>query len=445
MTKPVPPAPEQNDDPARAWSMRGPMIIGFTSLFVLIFGFGLWGAVASIAGAIIAPGQIEVTDNRQVVQHLDGGVVSEILVKEGDVVKAGDVLIRLDGTLLGTQLATTEGHLSENRAQRARLEAERDGAERPNYPADLLELAKSRPEVADQIEGQTKLFDARLEAYSKQLEQLSRQIDQIEAQIGGIDAQSAANAEELRLVDAELSRQGDLQKLGLAQAAAILQQKRQQADLQGTAGQLTSQRAEAAQKITEIEVQKVRLDVNRREEASDQLRQIAPDEIELTEKRRALLEQISRLEIRAPVSGVVLGLQVTTPRAVIQAAQTVLYIVPQDRPLMITAQVSPLNIDQVHPGQPVDLVFSSFSARTTPHLTGHVTVVSADSFSDKDKGTSYYRVEIDLPKSEIAKLAPRVLLPGMPVEAYIRTDDRSPLGYLTKPFTDYFNRAFRES
>ena len=168
-------------------------------------------------------------------------------------------------------------------------------------------------------------------------------------------------------------------------------------------------------------------------------------ELELVERRSALGEQIARLDIRAPVSGIVLGLQVTTPRAVLKPADPVLYLIPQDRPLVIAAQVPPIHIDQLHTGQPVRLVFSAFSSRTTPELAGHVTVISADALSDPRTQASYYRAEIVLDEGEIGKLADKALVPGMPVEAFIKTADRSPLAYLLKPFTDYFTRAFRET
>jgi HlyD family secretion protein len=427
------------------WSARRPLIQGFLALAVLVLGFGLWGAYASISGAIIASGQIEVEQNRQVVQHPDGGVVSEIRVTEGQTVVAGDVLIRLDGVQIKSEFAIVDGTLTEFRARRARLEAERDGATAPVFPPDLLDEAAKRPEVAEQVEGQIKLFEARAETSAREAEQLTRRIGQIQSQIKGIDAQAEALTIQLGLIREELTAQQTLLDKGLAQATNVLALQREEARLMGQVGELTATRAQAEERITETEVQIDRIAVIRREEATSQLRDMGPQELELAERRRALAERIDRLDIRAPVSGVVLALAVTTPRAVLRAAEPVLYIVPQDRPLLIAAQVPPIHIDQIHVGQQAELVFSSFSSRTTPHLMGKVTMVSADAFTDQQTRASYYRIEIVLDPGEIEKLEGLALVPGMPVEAFIQTEARSPIAYLIKPFTDYFGRAFRES
>ncbi|VDC21251.1 HlyD family type I secretion periplasmic adaptor subunit [Pseudogemmobacter humi] len=427
------------------WSIRRPLVLGFLALFALIFGFGIWAATASLSGAIVAPGQIEVEQNRQVVQHPDGGVVAGIEVTEGQRVQAGDVLIRLDGALLSTELAIVEGRLSEAIAQRARLEAERDGAARPVFPPDLVAEAGASPTVRDQIDGQLGLFDARLEAAEKEVEQLNRQIEQIRARITGIDAQAEAIRIQLDLIRQELVSQKTLLDRGLAQAASVLALQREEARLLGQTGDLIANRAQAEERITEIELSIGAISLRRREQAADQLREIAPLELELAERRRGLREQVARLDIRAPVSGVVLGLAVTTPRAVLRPAEAVLYIVPQDRPLMIAARVSPIDIDQIHTGQDVELVFSAFSSRTTPHLKGKVMLVSADAFTDQTAHVSFYRVEIVLHADEAEKLGGLALLPGMPVEAFIQTGAQTPFAYLIKPFADYFNRAFRES
>ncbi len=429
----------------KQWPMRGPVITGLLALLILVGGFGVWGAMASLSGAVVASGRIEVEQNRQVVQHPDGGVVAAIEVIEGQSVQAGDVLMRLDGTLLHSELAIVEGQLSEVIAQRVRLEAERDDLDALEFPQSLLDEVALRQEVQGQIDGQVSLFEARRAASEKEIEQLTRQIDQIRARITGIDAQAEAIRIQLDLIREELASQKSLLERGLTQAASVLALQREEARLLGQTGDMISMRAQAEERITEINVIIGSVDLGRREEATDRLREIAPMELELAERRRALREQISRLDIRSPVSGIVLGLGVTTPRAVIRAADPLLYVVPQDRPLVIAVQVSPIDIDQVHVGQEVELTFSAFSSRTTPHLKGFVTVVSADAFSDQATKASFYRIEIALKEGEISKLGALQLLPGMPVEAFIQTEARSPLGYLLKPFMDYFNRAFRES
>lgn len=428
-----------------AWSARRPVIVGLVTVALLVGGFGGWTLFTEIDGAIVSSGQLEVAQNRQIVQHPDGGVVAEIAVKEAQPVKAGDLLIRLDGSLLQSELAIVEGQLFETLSRRARLEAERDDKAEPVFSGELAELAKTRPDVVEQIEGQRKLFFARRESTARQSEQLDKRSAQIASQIDGINAQNTALQSQLVLIQQELTNQQSLLDKGLAQSSRVLALQREEASLQGRSGELTAARAQAEGRATEIELEILRLAAVRREEANAQLRDLGPQALELVERRRALIERISRLEIRAPVSGIVLGMQVTTPRSVLRAAEPVLYIIPQDRPLVITAQVQPIHIDEVHVGQKVRVVFPAFSARTTPELFGHVATVSADALVDQRTQIPFFRAEILLDDGELAKLTDQTLLPGMPVEAFIETGARSPMSYLLKPFTDYFNQAFRES
>ena len=427
------------------WSARRPVTLGLVTLALLVGGFGGWSVLTDISGAIIVPGQLEVEQNRQIVQHPDGGVVAEINVVEAQAVKAGDLLIRLDGTLLQSELAIVEGQLFEMRARRARLEAERDDKDAPVFSGELAEMAKTRPEVAELIEGQRGLFLARRESLARQSEQLVKRGAQITAQIEGVAAQSQALTVQLGLIRQELKDQQSLLDKGLAQSSRVLSLQREEAQLLGNAGELASSRAQAEGRGTEVELEILRLAAVRREEASSQLRDIGSQELELAERRRALTERILRLDIRAPVAGLVLGLQVTAPRSVLRPADPVLYIVPQDRPLVITVQITPIHVDEVHVGQEVRLVFPAFSARSTPDLFGHVTTISADSLTDQRTQSPFYRAEIVLDAGEMAKLADQTLLPGMPVEAFIQTGARTPMAYLLKPFTDYFNMAFRET
>ncbi|WP_151720651.1 HlyD family type I secretion periplasmic adaptor subunit [Gemmobacter serpentinus] len=429
---------------AAGWSAKRHVIIGLFTTAILVGGFGVWGVATNIAGAVVASGQIEVESHRQVVQHPDGGVVEAIHVQEGQTVAAGDLLLTLDGAARRSELAIVEGQLFELMARRARLTAERDDAKTVTFPQELVETGAQRPEVAEQMEGQVHLFDARLETLAKQTEQMAERRAQILSRIVGIDAQSKALVVQLELINKELVDQQSLLDKGLAQATRVLALQREAARLEGQVGELTASRAQAEENISEIDLEVLRLGAAHREEANTQLRDIGSQELELAERRRALIEQVNRLEIRAPVSGVVLGLQVTTPRAVLRPADPVLYLIPQDRPLVIAAQVSPLHVDEVFPGQEAKLHFSAFSSRTTPELVGHVTVVSADALVDQRTQASYYRIEIVPDPGELTKLGGQVLLPGMPVEAFIRTGDRSPMAYFVKPFMDYFNRAFRE-
>lgn len=428
------------------WPARRPLIIGLITLAVLVGGFGSWSVLSSISGAVVATGRIEVDRNRQVVQHLDGGIVAEILVDEGDMVQEGDTLIRLDATELTSQLVIVEGQLFELMARRGRLEAERDEAAEIIFDPELLEAAETQPEVKDLVEGQRRLFHARRETTAREIDQLEKRRVQIEEQIRGIQAQQTSLKVQLDLIGEELGNQQSLLDRGLAQAATVLNLRRTQASLDGQLGELVAAEAQAEGRITEIDIEILKLGTGQREEAITRLRDLRYQELELAETRRSLRQRLARLDITAPVSGVVYGLQVQTPRSVIRPADPVLYLVPQDRPLVIAAQVAPTDIDQLFTGQEVTLRFSALDQRSTPELFGHVTQVSADAFEDQGSGISYYRAEIELNPGEQGRLpAGTVLIPGMPVESYIRTADRSPLAYLVKPLTDYFNKAFRES
>ncbi|WP_051312190.1 HlyD family type I secretion periplasmic adaptor subunit [Pseudodonghicola xiamenensis] len=421
-------------------------MVGFVALFLLVGGFGTWAVVSSIAGAIVVSGRIEVESNRQVVQHPDGGVVSEILVAEGDKVQAGQVLIRLDATMLKSQLAIVEGQLFELMARRGRLDAERDGADTISFDPELEAIALDRPEVAELIDGQRRLFEARRDSIARETEQLEKRSGQIGSQIEGIEAQQASLKLQLDLIQQELNNQQGLLDRGLAQAATVLNLRRTAADLEGTLGELKASKAQAEGRITEIDIEVLKLGTTQREEAITRLRDLGYRELELAEQRRSLKEQLLRLDIKAPVAGVVYGLGVHTPRAVVRPADPLLYIVPQDQPLVIAAQVDPIHIDEIHVGQPVILSMSAFDQRHTPQLSGRVVRVSADAFDDANSGRSFYRAEIVLDDGQVDLLPEgKVLIPGMPVQAFVRTVDRSPLAYLVKPLTDYFTKAFRES
>jgi len=427
----------------KQWSVRKPMIIGALTLLVLVGGLGTWSVLSRITGAVIAQGQIEVETNRQVIQHPDGGIVAEILVKEADTVEAGQVLIRLDAETLRSDLAVVEGQLFEVLARRARFEAERDDAREIEFPELLLQ--SDNPVVPELIEGQVGLYQARIETEEQEKEQLARRRDQISNQIEGIEAQQAAVAEQLSLLEEELESQQTLLDRGLAQATRVLTLRREAANIAGQFGELTATKAQAEGRITELEIEILRIGSTRREEAITRLRDLQFNEIELAERRRSLRTQLDRLEIRSPVGGIVYGMQVFAERSVIQSAEPLMYVIPQDRPLIITSRVQPRDIDQVYLGQTVALRFSAFDQRRTPELFGSVTQVSADAFTDENTQSSYYRAQIVLSEGEIDRLPPEMtLLPGMPVEAFLATQERSPLDYLVKPLTDYFAKAFRD-
>ena len=425
------------------WSAKRPLLIGILALFVLVGGFGTWAVLAQITGAVIASGQIEVEQNRQDIQHPDGGIVAAILVNEGDMVAVGDVLIQLDAQDLQSELAVVEGQLFEIVARRARFEAERDLTDALAF--DPL-LTDEGVETTELRAGQTRLFEARLDSVAQEKEQLARRGGQIISQIEGIRAQEQALAAQLALIQQELASQQTLLDRGLAQASRVMALQREEAALRGQAGELVASIAQAEGRITEIEIELLKLDAQRREEAITRLRDLQYNELELRERHRTLQSRMERLDIRAPVSGVVYGMRVFAERSVVSAADPLLYLVPQDRPLVITAKIALTDIDQISPQQEVALRFSAFDQRETPELFGRVSLISPDAFQDETTGQSFYRAEIVLAEGEIGRLPDGfVLIPGMPVDAFIRTARRSPIAYLTKPLADYFARAFRES
>lgn len=426
------------------WSARAPLALGYIAIAVLVGGFGAWAALSNIAGAVVASGQIEVDRNRQAVQHPQGGVVLTLDVIEGQRVAEGEVLMRLDPSTIRSNLTVIRAQLNEWRARQARLEAERDLATRIAFPSDLLETAATDPDLADVLEGQRNLFAARAETLAQEVDQLGRRADQIRAQIDGFTAQNQALRDQRSLVLAELENVQNLVERGLSEASRALTLQREAARLLGSIGEIEAASAEAEGRITEIELQVLQQQTARREEAIAELREVRVQQAELIERERVLERQLEDSEIRAPVAGVVYGLAVFGTRSVVQAAEPVLYLVPQDRPLVISTRIAPTDVDEVFVGQSVTLRFPAFDMRSTPELFGQVRQVSADAFVDSASGASFYEAEIVLNEGEASRLGGETLLPGMPVEAFIRTEDRTPLTYLLRPLTDYFNRAFRE-
>lgn len=432
-------------EPRDGWSLRSFLLIGYVTLAALVLGFGVWAVVARISGAVIASGSVEVEGNRQVVQHLTGGVIAAIHVRDGDHVQAGDVLVELEGDQLRTDLGIVEGQWFEVLARKSRLSAERDLAPSIEFHPALVERAAVDPEAAELMTAQQVQFDARRKVQEEEIAQLNERETQIAKQIDGLIALQDATRSQIDLIDREIESQETLLSQGLTQLTRVLTPQRELARLKGSDGQVEAAIAENRGKIAETAIERVRLVSKTREAAISELRDIEFREIELRERRLSLLDQISKLQLRAPVSGVVYGNTADTLRGVIRPAEPVLYIVPSDATLVVRVEVEPVHIDKVHVGQAATLRFSAFDMRTTPEVDGTVTKVSADAVTDPQTRMRYYLAEIAIDDAAREKLAGLEILPGMPVEAFIRTEDRSPLAYLMKPFTDYVTKAFRES
>lgn len=426
------------------WRAGFPIAVGTAAILLMLSGFGAWSIGTSIAGAVLAPGTVEVQSERQVVQHPDGGVVGEILARDGDAVAAGDVLLRLDGTFLRSELAIVESQLAEIFARSARLVAERDGANLLEFrDAPALETV-SEATLEDLMDGQRNLFLARRSSLEQEQRQLQEQQRQIERQIDGMEAQLSALRRQRSLVSGELEDMRTLFGQGLVEASRLSALQREEARLEGEIGNLAAMIAEAGTRISALSIESLRLVDRQREEAIAQLRDLGFNRMELQERRISLRERIARLDVRAPVSGIIFASSVVAEQSVVRAADPMMYIVPGDQPLQVSARIDPNDIDQVFPGQDVILMFTTFSRSTTPEIPGNVLRVSADAVVDEATGDSFYQAVILPDQSAMAAVRGLTLRPGMPVETFLKTEDRTPLSYLTQPLTVYFQRAFRE-
>ena len=431
-------------DLSEAWSIRGPLLTAVFTVVVMLGGFTFWALSSELAGAVIASGRIEVERNRQVIQHPEGGVVAEFFADEGARVSAGDVLLRLAPGQIGRDRAVAHGRFFELRLRRARLEAERDARERVEFPDDIIAEASADPELLDLSRGQESLFLARQATHNQEIEQLRGRIAQIAAQIGAIDAQDEALEEQLTIASDDIDRKMTLLESGLIEQEPILRLRREAAQLRGSLGEVEARRAEAGERIIETELAIIQLATTRREEAITELREVRAAEEELRQQLADLDRRLADLELRAPVSGRIMELQVFGAQSVVRPAEPIAYLVPEVSDLVITAEIPALHVDQVYVGQGVSLSFPGLDLRQIPSLQGEVTQLSADAFTDERTGQSFYRVEVILSEGEVARLSPAELLPGMPVDAFIRTRDRTPMAYLLEPISIYFERAFRE-
>ncbi|WP_299733997.1 HlyD family type I secretion periplasmic adaptor subunit [uncultured Tateyamaria sp.] len=428
----------------RQWKATGPLLVGGLALAVLVGFLGVWSVQSRIAGAVIASGMIQVETNRQILQHPRGGVVGELFVKDGDSVSAGDVVLRFDDKQLRSELAIIEGQLFELLARKIRLQAERDGLSALPPPDALLAEAITNPDVQALIDGQQRLFEARADSLKQSAELIAEQIAQAENQIDGTNAQLQALATQSELIESELADTQSLFEKGLTPASRVSALQREQARLLGEIGSLTANAAQLRGQIAALNIERIALTTRLREEAISTLRDLQFQEVELVQRRLSTIETLSRTELRAPVAGVVYDSRVFALQSVVSPAEPIMYIIPQDQPMVVSARIDPIHIDQVHVGQLASLRFAAFDQRMTPEVFGRVTKLSADVFTDQATGISYYQVELIPAEGEMHKLGDQTLLPGMPVEAFIKTADRSPLNYLVKPLTDYFVRAFRE-
>lgn len=426
-------------------SIQRYIVIGMIIFGFVTFGIGGWATTMQLSGAVIGKGVVVVDSSVKKVQHPTGGIVKELFVREGDRVNAGQVLIRLDETqTLANATIVTEG-LDELLARQSRLEAERDAADQIIFPKALLERAKdSNSEAARAIAAENKLFDLRRQARSGQKAQLKERNAQLQDEIKGYLGQVDAKQKEIDLINQELGGVRDLWQKRLVPITRLTSLERDAARLEGERSQLGGMVAQTKEKIAEIALKIIQIDQDLRTEVGKDLIETRSKLAELAERKTAAVDQLNRTDIRAPQSGRVHELSVHTVGGVIAPGEQIMLIVPDADALAVEVKIAPRDIDQVYVGQVATMRFAAFDQKTTPEIDGEISMVSADITQDKKTGASFYTARVLLKPEELAKLGSAKLVPGMPVEVFIKTQGRTALSYLVKPLRDQAEHAFKE-
>lgn len=425
---------------ASDFSLRGRVITGSVAAILLLAGIGGWAATAKLSGAVISSGTVLVAENVKIIQHPDGGVIKAINVHKGQHVVAGDVLLRLDDVQIRTERSIIKGQLAELVARQARLIAERDAAKEISFPLDFL---STYPDAILILHGEQQLFESTTRNRESQREQLELQVSQLQEEIGGLQFQATALADELALARDERDRMGTLSEKGLIETTRLNVADRELARMLGSQGELTASIARSNARISEIKLQILAIDDVAYTEAQRELRSVTANVAELNDRLVAVEDRLDRTLIRAPVSGSVNDLAVTTLGGVIGSAERLLTIVPDDADLSIEFRVAINDIDQILQGQEVKLRFSAFDQRTTPEIPAVVSRISAAATTDPQSGQSFYTAEASV-TGDLSVLGNRGLIPGMPVEVFVQTHEQVAIAYFVKPFTDQISRAFRE-
>ncbi|EIZ84290.1 MULTISPECIES: HlyD family type I secretion periplasmic adaptor subunit [Methylobacterium] len=425
-------------------SVRRHLVLSLAAAALLTVGLGGWAATTELAGAVVAPGALMVDSFVKKVQHPTGGVVGELRVRDGDLVHAGQVVMRMDETVTRANLAAVDKNLVELTARQGRLEAERDGAQRIAFSASLRSRVQVDPEAGKVMAGETRLFELRLDARAGQKAQLKERTGQLREEIQGLTGQMTGKRREIELINRELEGVRDLWRKNLIPIQRVTSLERDAARLEGEYGQLVASVAQTKGKISETELQVIQVDQDLRSEVAKELSEVQGKIAELVEKRVAAEDQLKRVDVRAPQDGMVHQLAVHTIGGVVGPGEPIMLIVPRGDTLVIEAKVAPKDIDQVQLGQRAMLRLTAFNQRTTPEVGGEVSLVAADQITDEKTGTSYFKVHVTPKPEELARLKGIKLVPGMPAEIFIHTGERSVLSYLVKPLNDQIMHAFRE-
>jgi HlyD family secretion protein len=421
--------------------LRKRLLAGLAAVIVLVVGAGGWAATTLISGAVIAPGFVVVESNIKRVQHPSGGVVGAINVKNGDLVRAGDVVMRLDDTQTRASLGVIVSQLIDLTGRKARLEAERDDTPAIAFPAGFESQGSEAQRIVD---GERKLLTAKRQTLTAQKSQLRERIGQLQLESEGVKSQRTAKSKELGLIVEEKSRVEDMHERNLTPVTRVLAMQRDVIRVEGEYGALTAQLGRIGGQINEISMQLLTLEETQRSDAQKELREIEARIAELSERRIAAEDMLKRIDIKSPLEGVVHDLAVHTVGGVIAGGETVMMVVPSSDRLTIEARILPQDIDRVRVGQSVVLRFSAFNQRTTPELAGTLSRVAADLTREPQTGNSYFLVRVTVEDKELARLSGEKIVPGMPAEVFIGTGERTALSYLVKPMTDQIARSFRE-
>ena len=421
-------------------SLRTHMLVGTVILGVLIGGIGSWAMFTEISGAVVASGNVVVETNTRQVQHQEGGIVKSIYVKNGDVIEAGDLLIQLDDTITNANLSVIVKQLIDLYAQEARLKAEQVRADEIVFAANDFGEDKQQ----DIRESQIKLFEARKNSLDGKRQQLREQIIQFESKIVGLEAQRQAKLSETKIVEAELANLDNLLDQQLVSASRVTVLNRDIVALKGEIGGFTSEIAQTKEAISERNIQILQLDEEFLASVLEEIQDVRSQIGNLEEQKIAAEDELRRIDIIAPLDGFVHNLAVTTIGGVLGPREVAMSIVPKNDLLVVEAQVQPINIDQISPAQNARIRLPSFDQRTTPELSAKVETISADLLRDDATGAQFYKVRLKISEDELTKLEGKSLVPGMPVETFIQTDERTVMSYLLKPIRDQISHAMRE-
>jgi HlyD family secretion protein len=435
--------PEAKTEAPPLSSLKKDVRLGLIVIAFIVLGLGGLAATVKMAGAVVGIGEVAVESKIKQVQHPTGGVVSRILVKNGDPVVAGQILMQLDTTVSEPSANLTGVSVDQLMARQARLEAEREGRSAVTFPAELTRRS-GEAEVRAAMRDETQLFQLRATSRNGQLGQLRERVAQLEQQILGYTQQANASREQARYIEEELKSARELYEKRLTTIQRLNALERGAAELKGNAGALEANIAQARAGIAEIRQQMIALEQEGRSQAGVELAEVQQRLAELQRNQVMAEDHFERSLIRAPQAGVVDGLAFNTVGGVIPPGETIMQIVPTADRLQVEARISPADVDQLHPNQPATLRFSAFDRQSTPEIEGRVQRVSAERVVDERSGASFYTVVIGIPEGELRKLGSLKLVPGMPVEAFIQTGKRTMLNYISKPLVDQINRSFRE-